>query len=287
MLKKNENAYKLIKVQQGTPTIGAYLSGFDLNDIKDEGVYEEIRRAADEFKVIFMRDQPMSSAAYVEMARHFGKLETSHTVFDSPDEHPEIQKIKHDPSKPIETNQWHTDNTYMAKPSAYTILQAVDTPAVGGDTLWVCNEALLKAMPEPMQEMFRKMDVEHDLFFRVIQTNYLRNAGRMGEMDKFADKQAIHPAVIKHPRTGREQLFVNAHFSKSFVGVHEEIDRDLLAMVFNMAKTVDHQVRLKWEPNTVAIWDNWATMHYATFDYSPYPRSMQRIVVEAETTPSR
>jgi taurine dioxygenase len=36
------------------------------------------------------------------------------------------------------------------------------------------------------------------------------------------------------------------------------------------------QVRLHWEPGTVAMWDNRSTQHYAVMDYPPSHRKMER-----------
>ena len=41
----------------------------------------------------------------------------------------------------------------------------------------------------------------------------------------------------------------------------------------------EFQVRFHWENNSVAIWDNRITQHYAVCDYLPGFRHMQRITV--------
>lgn len=96
---------------------------------------------------------------------------------------------------------------------------------------------------------------------------------------------ADHPVVIRHPVTARAQICVHRHFTSNIHHLHEEVSKSLLDMLFNMVKQPDYQVRLNWQPNTVAIWDNWAAQHYATLDYSPYPRSMTRMVGKPKTRP--
>ena len=38
-------------------------------------------------------------------------------------------------------------------------------------------------------------------------------------------------------------------------------------------------MRLRWEPNTIAMWDNRSTQHYAIQDYFPAVRRMHRATV--------
>ena len=277
--------YQHIQVQRATRHIGAYLSGFDLTHDNNDAVYAEIQRAVHEFGVVFMRDQPMEQAQFVRLGRSFGELESAHPVFGSPKEHPEIQLITFNPDAPIETQAWHTDNTYNDMPSAYTFLRAVDIPPVGGDTLWVSNGAVFDDLSEPVQEMLSRLVARHDLYWRLRESNYLLRAGKAGTDANFLPFTADHPVVIRHPVTGRSQIFVHRHFTSSIHHLHEEVSKSILDLLFNMVKQPDYQVRLTWQPNTVAIWDNWATQHYATQDYSPYPRAMTRMVGRAKTRP--
>lgn len=278
-------SYQHIKVQPATRNIGAYLSGFDLNDVRDDAVYQEIQRATHEFGVVFMRDQPLQPASFVRLGKAFGELESSHPVFGSPKEHAEIQLITYNPDSPIETQAWHTDNTYNEFPSAYTFLRAVDIPPIGGDTLWASNAAVYDDLSAPVQQMLEQLVCRHDLYWRLRGSIYMRRAGKEGSDSSFMPFVADHPVVIKHPVTGRKQIFAHRHFSSMIHHLHEEVSQAILELLFNMVKQPDYQVRLTWQPNTVAIWDNWATQHYATMDYSPYPRAMTRMVGKAKARP--
>lgn len=277
--------YQHIQVERATPRVGAYLSGFDLNRVERREVYEEIRAAVHEFGVVFMRKQPLEPAGFVELGRQFGPLETNHPVFGSPPEHPEVQLIRFDPTQPIETQAWHNDNTYNPIPSAYTFLRAMDIPPVGGDTLWASGSAIYDDMPKPFQDMLSALEGRNDLFWRLREMNYLERTGRTGTEAKFLPLVANHPLVIRHPVTGRAQLLVNRLHTCTINGIPDYLSDGLLHLLNNLVKQPDYQVRLRWEKDTVVIWDNLATMHYATQDYSPYPRCMMRMVAAGVKRP--
>jgi taurine dioxygenase len=145
---------------------------------------------------------------------------------------------------------------------------------------------MYQTMPVPMQEMLKGLEVEHDLLYNSARLGGLQDPEIFGRIESLS-RRAIHPAVITHPRTGRELLFVNVLQCRSFVGVQESINRDLMNLIHNIIQLPDLQVRLRWAPDTVAMWDNWSTMHYATFDYGSCSRHMQRLLVKATCEPSR
>jgi taurine dioxygenase len=97
---------------------------------------------------------------------------------------------------------------------------------------------------------------------------------------------AEHPVVRTHPETGEKVLFVNS-FTTHFTNYHtpENIrygqdfapgGAELLQYLIRQASIPEFQVRWRWEPNSVAIWDNRSTQHYAVMDYPPCHRKMER-----------
>jgi len=92
----------------------------------------------------------------------------------------------------------------------------------------------------------------------------------------------IHPAVISHPETGKRCLYVNSLWTKRILGLHQDQSSSLLNMLFDLIKRPEFQLRFKWEHGSVAIWDNFATQHYAVFDYAPHRRVMNRVTVRPQ-----
>jgi taurine dioxygenase len=88
-----------------------------------------------------------------------------------------------------------------------------------------------------------------------------------------------HPVVARHPRTGRRLLYVNEPFTTRIVGLPEDESRELLNELALQARIPEYQVRFRWQPDSVAIWDNIATQHYAISDYHPQRRVMERVAI--------
>ncbi|HZF45316.1 MAG TPA: TauD/TfdA family dioxygenase, partial [Sphingomonadaceae bacterium] len=42
------------------------------------------------------------------------------------------------------------------------------------------------------------------------------------------------------------------------------------------------QVRFRWEPHSIAFWDNRCTQHFATWDYFPETRSGFRVSIAGD-----
>ena len=58
----------------------------------------------------------------------------------------------------------------------------------------------------------------------------------------------------------------------------------LLQYLISQAFIPEYQVRFRWKPNSVAMWDNRSTQHYAVMDYAPCHRKMERAGIVGEAT---
>lgn len=267
--------FRHIEVTKMTPTIGALISGVDLNAVKSPAVYEEIRQALWENKVIFFRKQPLTPQAHVALGAAFGEMET-HEFFPHIEGHPEIQTIANTGKKSPDTDRWHADCTFREKPNAVSVLRAVEIPPSGGDTLWSCMNTAFEALDEPMKKMLLELDAEHDISYAFRRMGYTGEARQLDE----GNPPYIHPAVINHPVTGKLCLFVNSIWTKRFTNLVDRYGENLLRLLNEWIMKPDFQVRFRWEKDSIAIWDNMATQHYAVFDYEGHTRRMHRVTCE-------
>ena len=94
--------------------------------------------------------------------------------------------------------------------------------------------------------------------------------------------KTAHPIVRIHPETNRKVLFVNPQFTIGIKGMKEEESRTILDFLFRQARVPEYQFRLEWAVGTIAFWDNRSVQHYATHDYLPHRRTMERVTLKGD-----
>jgi taurine dioxygenase len=90
---------------------------------------------------------------------------------------------------------------------------------------------------------------------------------------------AVHKVIETHPISGLKYLNVNQSFTRNIVNESQGPSDHILQFLFQHISKPEFQVRFHWEDNSIAIWDNRITQHYAVFDYLPEFRHMQRVTV--------
>ena len=267
-----------------TCAIGAELVGVDLADaIHDDGLFQELRRLLVQHKVLFLRDQDITRAEHVAFARRFGELE-DHPVAGSDPEHPGLVRIYKSPEQPNERyeNAWHSDATWRVAPPFGCVLRCVECPPAGGDTMWANMVLAYEKLPEHIKQQIDGLRARHSIEATFGAAMPVEK--RLALKQQFPD--AEHPVVRIHPDTGEKILFVNA-FTTHFTNFHTPDNvrygqdytagsQQLLQYLISQAHVPEFQVRWRWTPNSIAIWDNRSTQHYAVMDYPPCHRKMER-----------
>lgn len=279
-----------MRIEPLTYAIGAELIGVNLGDaVKDDDLFNEIYAALLKYRVLFLRDQSLdrlSREDHMAFAGRLGPLET-HPVSPSHPEAPGLVQIYKDPSMPLDRNEaaWHTDGTWRPVPPLGCVLRCLECPPVGGDTMWANMVLAYEKLPEDVKQEIDGLIANHSInwSFGAVMPKEKRLALRGEHPD------TEHPVVRIHSETGEKVLFVNG-FTTHFVNYHvpsrvrfgQDFNRggsDLLQYLISQAYVPEYQVRWRWKPNSVAIWDNRATQHYAVMDYPPSFRKMERAAI--------
>lgn len=269
-----------------TASIGAEIAGLDLERPLSVAAAELLRDTWLHYKVVFFRDQNISHAGHVRLGRLFGELE-GHPVIPSAPGFPEVLVIRAGEGVKVTEesysgfkafNKWHADVTFRARPSIGSVLVARQLPAAGGDTIWADAAAAYDGLPDAIKERIENLDAEHDI---------LRSFGPRVSEEKRAEiardfPPVVHPVVRTHPETGAKVLYVNYTFTSRIRDVSAEESDALLKLLFDRIKVPEYQVRFRWTPNAIAIWDNRSTQHYAVGDYWPSPRTVERVTVAGD-----
>ena len=273
--------WKNFDVKRMGATIGAEIRGVDITTDLPQPVIDELRQSLLEYKVIFFRDQPLTPERHVAFAKRFGQLEI-HPFIPSNTGVPELVRFEKSFDVKGYENTWHFDVTWRETPSMGAVLHAVKVPECGGDTLFSDMYAAYEGLPESIRDRIDSLDAEHD---------FVKAFGRQVPDDMKADMRAkyplvIHPLVARHPETGRQHLFNNPIFMNRVLGVSPEESAELMTLLWRESSNVEYQCRFQWEDDSVAFWDNRACQHYASSDYWPEIRIMERASIIG-TRPSR
>jgi taurine dioxygenase len=273
-----------IKVEQLTCSIGAKLGNVNLGDAsRDDALFAEIKALLLEHKVLFLRDQDITRGEHVAFARRFGELE-DHPVMASDRNHPGLVLIYKGPDTREEQyeNAYHCDTTWRECPQFGAVLRCTEAPEVGGDMIWVNMVMAYERLPEHIKTQIAGLRARHSIEATFGAAMPIEK--RLALKAEYPD--AEHPVVRTHPETGEKVLFVNA-FTTHFTNFHNADNvrygqdytagaPQLLQYLINQAQIPEYQVRWRWKKNSVAMWDNRSTQHYAVMDYPPCHRKMER-----------
>ncbi len=273
-----------ITVDPLTPTIGAEISGVDLAVPLSERHQIEIHSALLDWKVLFFRDQVITTAQQVAFAQRFGELEYfpfTDLVNVHPD-NPELVMVHHGRDLPGMENTWHHDVTWRLEPSLGSVLRMTDAPATGGDTLFADMAEAYDGLPPDIKEEIDGKVARHD--FELFRTILILKGASDAEIASYEARypNPQHPVVRTHPETGRRSLFVNSTWTREIVGIDPARSERLLDLLYQQAKHPEYQCRFRWEPNCVAFWDNRACQHYAVSDYFPNQRLGERASIAGD-----
>ncbi|MGH7916649.1 MAG: TauD/TfdA dioxygenase family protein, partial [Candidatus Binataceae bacterium] len=190
--------------------------------------------------------------------------------------HREIVIIKADEnSSHIAGEEWHSDVSCDAEPPLGSVLYLKEAPPAGGDTLFASMYAAHDALSDSMRRFLGGLTAIHD-GSRNYQGRRL-DPRRPGEFPR-----AEHPVIRTHPETGRKALFVNRLFTTRLVQLTERESDVILQMLFRHVENPAFQCRFRWEPDSVAFWDNRCTQHMALWDYYPHRRYGHRVTIAGD-----
>ena len=264
-----------ITVSPLTPAIGAEIGNVDLGQVTDQEIID-IRAALLKHKVVFFREQTLSQAQHIGLARGFGELEI-HPATPSSQSNPEVLHIAHGPESKGQENFWHSDVTWREKPSLGSILKAVEVPEVGGDTLFANMVLAYERLPENMKEAITGRVAIHDIA-RVFAKRLNKSAEELRERYPPVE----HPIVRTHPETGESVLYVNTAFTSHIKDMDRDESAQLLRTLYLTAANPEIQCRFRWEKGALAFWDNRASQHFASSDYFPQVRKMERVTIAGD-----
>jgi taurine dioxygenase len=278
-----------IHVAPVATALGAEVSGVDLSSAIDETVLAAIRRALVEHQVLFFRNQRLTPAQHIAFSARLGPLLRVPYVKPLP-RYPEIVAVLKEADEHHISpfgSVWHSDFSFLERPPSLSTLYALEVPPCGGDTLWA-NTCLgyesLSAGLRTLLEGMRALHAGVPYGIRAAPADATATSRSMDitRNDPAADAEVAHPVVRVHPESGRRALFVNPVYTTRFEGMTVEESKPLLGYLYAQAVRPELTCRYRWQPQTLAVWDNRCTMHLAVNDYDGHRRLMHRTTMAGE-----
>ena len=266
------------EVNRLSPTIGGELLGVDLRQDLTSEVKDLIYEALLVYKVIFFRDQDLTTDQHIHFSKNFGDLEV-HPFAPFKDGYPEVLKITHNEKSPGRENLWHSDVTWRKEPSLGSVLRMLEKPENGGDTLFSDMYAAYDDLTDEVKQKLEGAVAVHD--FVGFRKRLIKEGKSPKEIEAFNEKFPMpeHPVFRTHPDTGKKVIYVNRAFTQYIKGWEEDESKDMLDFLYSRASTPEYQCRFAWENNSIAFWDNRACQHYANSDYWPQIRRVERVTI--------
>ncbi len=284
-----DQTFKRIQVNPISGALGAEIEDVDLGDL-DDAVFAEIHDAWLAHQVVFFRDQDITPDQQIAFARRFGDIH-HHPFMKGMNAYPDILEIvKEEGDTHTFGSVWHTDQMFNPQPAKATMLYAKEAPAAGGDTLFASMYLGYEALSDGMKAMLgdvRTWSVG-DKFKRsggLKRRDHYAGNSQMAGMVKDPGNvptEAAHPLFRTHPETGRKGLYIGDH-AQTLEGFKDDEAEPILDFLRAHAVRPEFTCRFRWQPGSLALWDNRCVQHHAVADYPGQRRRMHRITIAGDT----
>ena len=272
----------MMRIQQISPSCGAYVSGLDVSKKLPIKQIRRLREIWLKHKVIIIRDQSLSSTQYLAFAKQLGTPDI-YPFLTGLEGFPEITPVlKQETEKVNFGGVWHSDTTYQPCPPMATMLYAMELPPLGGDTLFANQVQAYESLSDGLKDTLAKLNIVCRPDKAVAMAT---RADRIAEQGRDTSKDnlvGIHPVIRTHPETGKKALYVNQAHSCHFQGWSMEESNGLLNFLYAHQIRQEFQCRHVWHQGDLAIWDNRCTLHYPVNDYHGHRRLLHRITLKGD-----
>lgn len=278
--------FRKLRVTPLSGSCGAEVEGVDLHRPLDPETLAEVMAAFEHFLVLVFRNQALSPEQHKAFSRHFGELMQLRLTPLYPG-HTDMQEVRREADEPpgvTPNDAFHSDSPFRSRPPLAIVMRALETPPYGGDTAF-CNMYLVyEGLSPGLRKVLDGLRVVYSaksLYERTGMTGALRMREPAEPVD-MEEVENLHNAVRRHPRSGRRALFVCKAFFKRFEGWSEAESRALLEHLDGLVYQLKYQCRVRWERDTLVVWDNRFTQHCGVADFSGARRHLCRTTVQGE-----
>jgi alpha-ketoglutarate-dependent taurine dioxygenase len=281
--------FRHIAVEPLSGACGCEIQGVDLTKPLDAPILNEVMQAFEHFLVIVFRDQQLTPEQHKAFSRLFGEL-TELPQAPTYEGHTDMQEVRreaHEDKNVVPSfEHFHTDSPFLQRPPLCVVMRALAAPRYGGDTAFSNAYLVYEDLSEGMKKLLDGLQVVYsgkDIWSKNAKLDpdkrlRLRESHSLTE----AELENIHPAVRRHPVTGRKALYATTAYFKRFVGWSEDESRAILNYLQGLAQRAEYQCRVRWRQDTLLVWDNRFLLHRGVHDFKNERRHLIRTTVIGE-----
>jgi alpha-ketoglutarate-dependent 2,4-dichlorophenoxyacetate dioxygenase len=270
---------------------GAEILGADLHREPSSALIDSVNAAVTAHAVVVLRDQLIDDAEQVRFSRAFGPLELPPhmgmrglTRRVSPELYDVSNLDENGDFLPVESlrlasnranEEFHTDSSFNALPTKWSLLSARILPPFGANTAFVDTRLVYDALPADLKERARDAVAEHYFWKTRARAGYTVITEEMRQ----AMPPAPHPVVRVIPESGRRALYIGNH-ATHIVGWPRGEGEKFLEEINAFAAQPRFIYSHEWRGGDFVIWDNRCTVHRATkYDVFKYKRDLRRTTI--------
>ena len=268
----------------GTGELGTEVLGIDLAQPLDDATFAWVARAFAEHPVLVFRDQDLGAREVAAFGRRFGTPRKHALIKYRHAEHPDVSWLTNvDADGKVDwygvkrATDWHTDSTYEDQLPLLAMLHAKEVPPEKGGTMFCDMRAAYDTLPAARKAWLSQQTGLHG--------RHTGPAGAKlyGDFKGVTEKQYTEvpwPAVVRHPVTNREILFVNPMHTHGFAGMRRDEAWPVIEELAEHATQERFVYYHQWRVGDLVMWDERATMHRGAGDSDPSQRRiMLRTIV--------
>jgi taurine dioxygenase len=254
-------------VPTGGP-LGADIVGIDLSRPLADDTFQRIHEAWMRYQVLRFRGQKLTKDDLLQFSRRFGELDKAPiNVKGSPwiEGYPDMTvmsniKVDGEPVGSLGYGEavWHTDMSYQDITPTGALLYGIEVTRAGGETGFLSTYQVYDALPAELRSAIDGQLIKHDASYN--SAGDLRK-GFKPVTDPAEAPGAVHPAVIRHPVTGRKALFLGRRPNGYIMGMPLAESEALLDRLWAHATQPQYAWYQVWQVGDLMMWDNRCTMH--------------------------
>lgn len=284
-----------ITFRQLHPLFMAEIEGVDLKKDRGASVADAIEAVLDQHAVVVLRGQHLNDDEQIEFSQQLGQLSYAMNHGRKESQNARLRPELYDISNLDEGNEvldtedrrrawrtgdrlWHTDRSFIAAETTYSLLTGRVVPVGQGDTQFADMRAVYDDLDADMKALIADKHCEHSVWF----SRALAGGTNFREDEVKSMPPVKQPMVQVHPKSGRKSLFIASHASHILELPRAE-GRILLDRLMVFATQPKYVYSLRWNEGDLVIWDNRMTMHRGTdFDDVKFKRDMRRTTVQGK-----